>query len=99
MADRINFSKKLNSSLQVGDELFHGNNPPVSLGSIINIGENFVEVDSIGSATASDFFSFKKSQFNKSSLKGYFAKVKMSTDSPQKNELFALASEVTLSSK
>ena len=98
MADRINFSKKLNSSLQVGDELFYGN-PPVSLGSIINIGENFVEVDSIGSATASDFFSFKKSQFNKSSLKGYFAKVKMSTNSPQKNELFALASEVTLSSK
>tara|TARA_R110002050_G_C8622052_1_gene487563 strand:+ start:276 stop:584 length:309 start_codon:yes stop_codon:yes gene_type:complete len=102
MADRINFINKINDSVQVGDELFYGNTVQ-PLGAITAIGEKYVEVDDAAGAVATDFFSFKKvnhvNSYSKSGTKGYYASVKMSTEDTSKTKLFALGSEVAVSSK
>tara|TARA_R110002126_G_scaffold290532_2_gene447745 strand:- start:2573 stop:2881 length:309 start_codon:yes stop_codon:yes gene_type:complete len=102
MADRINFINKINDSVQVGDELFHGDTIQ-PLGAITAIGEKYVEVDDATGAVATDFFSFKKvnhvNSYSKSGTKGYYASVKMSTEETSKTKLFALGSEVAISSK
>ena len=102
MADRINFINKINDSVQVGDELFHGDTIQ-PLGAITAIGEKYVEVDDAAGAVATDFFSFKKvnhvNSYSKSGTKGYYASVKMSTEDTSKTKLFALGSEVAVSSK
>tara|TARA_R110001599_G_scaffold21575_2_gene80780 strand:+ start:231 stop:539 length:309 start_codon:yes stop_codon:yes gene_type:complete len=102
MADRINFINKINDSVQVGDELFYGDTVQ-PLGAITAIGEKYVEVDDATGAVATDFFSFKKvnhiNSYSKSGTKGYYASVKMSTENTSKTKLFALGSEVAVSSK
>ena len=102
MADRINFINKINDSVQVGDELFYGDTVQ-PLGAITAIGEKYVEVDDATGAVATDFFSFKKvnhvNSYSKSGTKGYYASVKMSTEDTSKTKLFALGSEVAVSSK
>ena len=51
MADKITFSKTLNTSVQVGDELWYSNvssgtpTTPISLGTILEKGNNWVKVD------------------------------------------------------
>ena len=113
MADRINFANKINESVQVGDELFYGNPTPTPLslngsnGTITAIGEKYIEVDDATGAAATDFFSFKKvnqssggiNSYSKSGTKGYYASVKMSTPDTTNTKLFALGSEVAISSK
>ena len=87
MADKINFQNKINDSAQVGDEVFVSTTlspTPILIASDISSG---------------DFISFQKTQNNMSSLKGYYAKVKMSINSANKAELFTLGSEVVQSSK
>ena len=115
---RITFLNNVNVSVQIGDTLFHQVDElgtPTELGEITNVGVNFVEIDdaNIGTAVATDFFSFKKSNYTftddnnnaigymhaNSSLKGYYAKVRISNTSPAKKELFYLGSEITESSK
>jgi len=108
MADRINFSKNINTSVQVGDELYYSYITSSSqstltlIGPITDIGSNFVEVDS-NTAPAfvnnETFFMFKKPFYNNESVKGYFAKTRLSADTKKKIELFAIGSEVTQSSK
>ena len=122
MADRINFDKNINESVQVGDELYYLTPPsttPIKAGPgqadcvITSVGEKHIEVDSLetGLDSGSDsFFMFLKPEHtnaslpnggytNVSSLKGYYAEVKMETNSTSKKELFAVGSEVTVSSK
>ena len=106
MADRINFSKKINDSVQVGDELYYSVitgttvGSETSLGTIDVIGEDYVEVASVGNATVDNFFMFRKPVGeNVSSLKGYYAEATFTNDSPTKQELFAVGSEITISSK
>jgi hypothetical protein len=105
---RINFTNNINVSAQVGDILFHhvgAGDAGTELGVITSVGPNFVEIDNanIGSAAATDFFSFKKSSnsnyYANSSVKGYYAKVRISNNDPTKQELFYLGSEITESSK
>jgi hypothetical protein len=81
--------------------------------TIEDIGKKYITVDSLvtGLNTGSDsFFMFLKPEHtdpslpnggytNVSSLKGYYAEVSMTTDSTSKQELFAVGSEVTISSK
>ena len=114
MADRITFTNKINESVQVGDKLYVTNIsinpplPPVFIGDILDIGEKYVDVDAAPSMTggatlASTFYMFKKvnhvNSYSKSGTKGYYASVKMSTSEPTKTKLFALGSEVAVSSK
>ena len=104
----ITFSNNINVSAQIGDILFYHTSPGssgIELGPITNIGSNFIEIDNtnIGSAAAGDFFSFKKSSganyHANSSIKGYYAKVKITNTQSTKKELFYLGSEITESSK
>lgn len=67
----------------------------------------------ISNISVGDFFSFKKSNgifeddngnpigyyHSNSSVKGYYAKIKLSNNAPAKQELFYLGSEITESSK
>jgi len=110
MADRINFDKKINDSVQVVDELYWGVEMgdgtitlPTLLGPITVVGDKYVVVDDAGNASYSDFFMFRKPAHNNytntSSLKGYHAEVEFTNDSASKQELFAVGSEVTISSK
>ena len=73
---------------------------------ITSVGEKYIEVDSLVTELDSgngSFFMFLKPEYhghtNVSSLKGYYAEVSMTTDSTSKQELFAVGSEVTISSK
>jgi hypothetical protein len=81
--------------------------------TIEDVGKKYITVDSLvtglGSGSSS-FFMFLKPEHthasllnggytNVSSLKGYYAEVSMTTSSPSKQELFAVGSEVTISSK
>ena len=106
----ITFSNNINVSAQVGDTLFYhvnSNDPGTALGAITAIGSNFVEVDSnspnINKIAAGNFFSFKKSSgvnySANSSVKGYYAKVKITNIESTRRELFYLGSEITESSK
>ena len=104
----IFFSNNINVSAQVGDILFYHTftgDPGTELGAITAVGSNFVEIDdaNIGGAAIGNFFSFKKSSganyHANSSIKGYYAKVKISQTSSVKKELFYLGSEITESSK
>ena len=110
MADKIYFSKKLNDSVQIGDELYYTNistgtpvpPSPISLGTIIDKGEKWVEVNTlIPLVNTSDlFFMFKKPVAeNVSSLKGYYAETTFTNNSTEKQELFTVGSEITISSK
>tara|TARA_R100000900_G_scaffold53178_1_gene42480 strand:- start:136 stop:459 length:324 start_codon:yes stop_codon:yes gene_type:complete len=105
---RINFTNNINVSAQVGDMLFHHvgvGDAGTELGVITSVGPNFVEIDDadVSTAVASDFFSFKKSSdsnyYANSSVKGYYAKIKLSNSQSAKQELFYLGSEITESSK
>jgi len=129
MADRINFDKKINDSVQIGDELYYyivtyldgnsANNTPNNIsmssenlvGVITSIGEKYIDV-ATGSAPTGfavavtngfAFFTFRKPEHNGwtniSSLKGYHAEVEFTNDSHEKQELFAVGSEITISSK
>ena len=108
MADRINFSQKVNVSVQVGDVLYVSyitpgvQASPSPVGPITAVGDEFVEVAS-NTAPAFNvdqtFFMFKKPVHNNESIKGYFAEARLSTSSTKKIELFAIGSEVTVSSK
>jgi len=104
----ITFSNNINVSAQVGDILFYHTftgDPGTELGAITAVGSNFVEIDdaNIGGAAIGNFFSFKKSSsanyHANSSIKGYYAKVRISQTSSTKKELFYLGSEITESSK
>ena len=104
----ITFSNNINVSAQVGDILFYHTftgDPGTELGAITAVGSNFVEIDNanIGSAAVGNFFSFKKSSganyHANSSIKGYYAKVKITNTQSTKKELFYLGSEITESSK
>ena len=122
MADKINFDKNINESVQVGDELYYLTPPsktPIKAGPsgatcvITSVGKNYIEVNSLAAGLDSgtdSFFMFLKPEHthaslpnggytNVSSLKGYYAEVSMTTDSTSKKELFAVGSEVTVSSK
>ena len=107
-------SKIDNASLQVGDKAYYVNtsslagltnqkigNNLILIGGITEIGSNSITVDNgnvevpIGS-----FIVFSKdNRVNNSSLKGYYASVKMKHGGSNKAKLFAISSEVSESSK
>ena len=112
---QINLSSKLNSSLQVGDTAFvslvgPGNimEDPIMCGVITEINNSGLKVeDPAGVITdpnipgnSRQFFSFAKDiRVNESSLKGYYADVTFVNASNKYAELFAISSDIALSSK
>jgi len=112
---QVNFNKKLNSSLQVGDKAYVSGKineviigDPEYAGEIIEINNSGVKVNDTADiildpsdlGNPRQFFSFAKDiTANESSLKGYYADVTFTNDSNNYAELFAISSEVTPSSK
>lgn len=103
-----------NASLQIGDFAYYVDNvgmnglvssqdTPIFIGEITNIGPTWIEVDNIISLTFNPdtmFLMFSKdTRANNTSLLGYFAEVTLVNNSEDRAELFALSSEVALSSK
>ena len=110
---KIEFDNNIdNVSLQVGDTAYYvtptssggfanASTDPVKLGEIKVINADNIEVDvEAGTLSDGDFIMFQKDRLvNISSLKGYYAEIKLENDSTDKAELFSLSSEVTASSK
>ena len=104
-----------NASLQIGDIAYYASNlSPIGgivnseedikpIGKINGIGNSYIIINSPypgGYPPPNAFIMFKKdSKANDNSLLGYYAEVKLSNNSPEKAELFALSSEITASSK
>jgi len=104
-----------NISLQVGDTAYYVADPttgfannPTKIGEITEIKDFSIVVANpvitqplSGTIPAEDDFIMfiKNTAVNNSSLLGYYAEVKLSNDSIEKAELFALGSEVVQSSK
>tara|TARA_R100000315_G_C5169356_1_gene97686 strand:- start:340 stop:675 length:336 start_codon:yes stop_codon:yes gene_type:complete len=107
---KINFNNTINSSLQVGDMAYYANvlsggiiDEPIQAGKVLNINPTYIIIDrdfNEGGITAGQFLLFsKRVEVNDSSLKGYYADITLKNDSKKPIELFAVASEVGISSK
>jgi hypothetical protein len=107
MAKRITF-ENVNVSVQVGDHLYLRPElapTTVRVGLITEVGNNYIitdesitPIDLVIDANA--FFFFRKpDNKNISSLKGYYAKALMVNSQTKKQELFAVGSEISVSSK
>ena len=103
-----------NDSLQIGDTAYYVSNisndqgikntsddfKTQKIGIISAIGVNTITVTSSSNVSQGDFLMFSKDKsVNNTSLLGYYAKVKLSNNSINEAELFALSSEITMSSK
>lgn len=113
MAIRINLKNDIdNVSLQIGDVAYYVKDDDTStsvtsftdsvekIGVITSIGTSYIVVDSTVEPPADAFLMFSKDKVaNNTSLLGYFAEVKLINNSTEKAELFALSSEIRLSSK
>jgi|TARA_B110000495_G_C22895132_1_gene522204 hypothetical protein len=113
MAIKINLKNDIdNVSLQIGDVAYYVKDDDTStsvtsftdsverIGMITSIGTSYIVVDSAIEPPVDAFLMFSKDKVaNNTSLLGYFAEVKLINNSTEKAELFALSSEIGLSSK
>ena len=113
MTQQLNFNTPINSSLQVGDMLYYTAPPinsitgkPLPAGEVVSIDRSvgYIEYSSsdysMPQPTTDDFILFSKPiQIEESSLKGYYADVTFTNRSTKRAELFAVSSEIALSSK
>tara|TARA_R100000541_G_scaffold58815_1_gene70755 strand:- start:688 stop:1029 length:342 start_codon:yes stop_codon:yes gene_type:complete len=113
MAIRINLKNDIdNVSLQIGDVAYYVKDDDTStsvtsftdsvekIGVITSVGTSYIIVDSTIEPPTDAFLMFSKDKVaNNTSLLGYFAEVKLINNSTEKAELFALSSEIRLSSK
>lgn len=107
----INFNTSINSSLQVGDMLYYTAPPingitgePLPAGVVTSVlgpqGRVDYTPNALTQPLSGDFILFAKDiRANESSLKGYYADVTFTNRSTKKAELFAISSEIVLSSK
>jgi|TARA_R110002167_G_scaffold24849_5_gene86944 hypothetical protein len=109
---RITFNNPINSSLQLGDTIHYSSAQagptlvePQTFGPVVEIVKDFNYIIVEQDVTSFDFtnqdyvFFSKNISVNESSIKGYHANVTMENNSNTKSELFAVSSEVTISSK
>tara|TARA_R110001592_G_scaffold361088_1_gene670905 strand:- start:1159 stop:1497 length:339 start_codon:yes stop_codon:yes gene_type:complete len=107
----ITFETPLNTSIQVGDTAhFSAVTSSIAIqssqeaGTIVEINKTdqsiVIERASNTSIGIGDFISFSKNiNVNESSLKGYYANVTFENSSHTRSELFAISSEIAISSK
>lgn len=96
-----NFNK--NASLQIGDIIYYSDNGTIKrIGPVdeINTGSIVctIDGDTTGLLSTSFIFFGKDSQINTSGLIGYYAEVEFKNESTSEAEIFAVSSEVFLSS-
>jgi len=88
----LTFADELNTSLQVGDEIYYHD---ATDDTIKQLGTCLI-IES-GNVVVTDFV--KDTEKNTSGIIGYYASVKMTTNSGSKKELFAVNSEIFMSSE
>ena len=108
---KIFFNNKVNSSVQIGDMVYVANvgtggvlAPPELAGEIIDMNSGYITINKdISTPPIIDNTKFilfaKKAEVNESSLKGYYADVTFQNHSNKYVELFAISSDIVLSSK
>ena len=111
MIVEISFETIINSSLQVGDMLYYTAAPvdgitgkPLPMGAVTSVlrSQKKVQYDAqFGTQPVpGGFILFSKPiEIEESSLKGYYADVTFTNRSTKRAELFAVSSEIALSSK
>jgi hypothetical protein len=97
----INFDK--NTSLQVGDIIYYETSGSIkTIGPVATINTSSIVCEETGdtsSLTSNSFIFFgKDNEVNTSGIIGYYAEVKMKNQSTSEAELFAVSSEVFISS-
>lgn len=98
----ISFDK--NTSLQLGDIIYYlaSNNSIEKIGSVTAIGDNTITCNVTenisGLASNSYIFFGKDNQINTSGILGYYAQVDFTNNSKTEAELFAVNSEIFISS-
>jgi hypothetical protein len=107
---KIVFDSPVNPSLQVGDMVYVSSvsngiiGTPTITAKVVTIASHHILIDQDNTSGTiinnGDYILFAKNiQVNESSLKGYYADVTFENSSNKKAELFAVSSEVVLSSK
>ena len=107
---KLTFDKPINVSTQVGDKIYAVTSGSTSvnannLAGVVYSIPSDLEIridDTTGSVIVSptDFIMFQKdNRFNTSDLNGYYAEVRLDSNSPGKIELYSIGSEVSVSSK
>ena len=105
---RLDFAEDINTSLQanVGDQVFvvpQGGSNILQIGECTSVSAKRLVVNndlSVTQPAAGDYIFFvKNSEINTSGIIGYYGSAKMTTDSGSKKELFAVNSEVFISSE
>lgn len=103
----LNFPQPLNVSVQVGDVAYYTNDINginiVLIGTITAITMYSITCDISPSAVRPNLNSFilfsKTNETNINALTGYYAEVQLRNSSPQRAEMYSVASEVFVSSK
>ena len=99
----IDFTKNINVSVQVGDTLyFHRGNVSTPIGLIQSLTSTEITAANSGSKALqnNDFlFVSKPTDISTSGLTGYYSEVVMTNTSAEKRELFAVNSEIFISSE
>ena len=107
---KIEFDNPINSSLQVEDMVYVSSTTngiigtPTITAKVVEISSNYILIDQDNTSGTvinnGDYILFAKNiHANESGLKGYYADVTFENSSNTKTELFAISSEVALSSK
>ena len=108
---KINFNNTVNSSVQIGDMAYIADigvggviGQPIMAGEVIKVDPSFIIIDkdpaSPPTIDNTKFLLFsKRIEANESSLKGYYADVTFQNYSNTYVELFAISSDIALSSK
>ena len=107
---KIEFDNPVNSSLQVKDMVYVSSvtdgiiSTPTIAAEIVEVSSHYILIDQDNTSgtiiNSGDYILFAKNiHANESSLKGYYADVTFENSSSKQTELFAISSEVTLSSK
>ena len=107
---KIEFDYPINSSLQIGDAIYVSDavdgitSEPVFAANVTDVGSHYITINKDNATSPiinnGQYILFAKDiRVNESSLKGYYADVAFENSSNTKTELFAISSEVALSSK
>lgn len=101
---RLSISGDINTSLQVGDKLYIGytSSNPALIGTVNEISGGYIYVqEPFGTPPIiGDYILFAKDNTkNLSGVLGYYATVNINTDSDVQKELYAVSSEIKISSK
>ena len=101
---RLSISGDINTSLQVGDKLYIGYESynPVLIGTVNEVSDGYIYVqEPFGTPPIiGDYILFAKDNTkNLSGVLGYYAAVNINTDSDVQKELYAVSSEIKISSK